>query len=128
MLYSHWRDYKGDWRWPNFSPAELSCRHCGELYVCEKTMDALQAVREKVARPIIVNSGHRCVTYNKTVGGAAASQHLKLAIDIQAAGQDRKALLAACEAAGFQGFGFYQTFLHVDMGRPRTWGNRDYWK
>ena len=128
MLYRHYSDFKGDWRWRHFSAAELSCNHCGEYFHDEKTLDALQKVRETVARPVVVNSGHRCVTHNKAVGGAAASEHLKIAIDIKARGHDRQALLKACQDAGFQGIGFYKTFLHVDMGAARTWGDRGLWR
>mgnify|MGYP003667875523 CR=1 FL=1 len=30
-------------------------------------------------------------------------------------------------AVGFKGFGYYQTFLHVDLGRPRFWGQKELW-
>jgi uncharacterized protein YcbK (DUF882 family) len=128
MLYRHWRDYLGDWYWPNFSPVELSCKHCGEYYHCDRTIDALQNVRDTIGRAMVISSAHRCVTHNKNVGGAKASQHLKLAIDIQAAGHDRAKLVAACKAAGFSGFGFYNTFLHVDMGPIRVWGDQSKWR
>jgi len=55
------------------------------------------------------------------VGGAPFSQHLKLAADISTLGHDRRKLLRACRNAGFTGFGFYNTFLHIDLGRPRNW-------
>ena len=43
-----------------------------ELLV-EKILDPL---REKFGKPIIVTSGYRCKELNKTVGGAAKSQHM----------------------------------------------------
>lgn len=125
QLYAHWREYRGDWRWPNFSPVELSCRHCGEYYHDETALDSLQRARSRIGKPFVINSGHRCQAYNRTVGGAGASQHLTLAFDIQLAGHDRHSLAAACEKAGFGSFGFYKTFLHVDMRNGHRWYGKD---
>lgn len=45
--------------------------------------DYLDKIREKVGKPIVVNSGFRCSVLNKAVGGVANSQHLKgLAADV----------------------------------------------
>lgn len=47
---------------------------------CDKlialTENILDPAREALGRPIVVNSGYRCPKLNKTVGGAAGSQHL----------------------------------------------------
>jgi uncharacterized protein YcbK (DUF882 family) len=59
--------------------------------------------------------------HNAYVGGAPFSQHLSLAADISVHNHDKIALYRACERAGFTGFGFYATFLHIDLGRPRHW-------
>lgn len=110
-----------DWRWPNFDPSEFACRHCGEMYHWPEFFDRIQNVRFDVGRPLVILSGHRCTLHNARVGGAPFSQHLKLAADISTHGHDRQLLLKACGSAGFTGFGFYQTFLHIDLGRPRRW-------
>ena len=39
--------------------------------------DVLDPVREKLGRPIVVNSGFRCPVHNRMVGGATGSQHVK---------------------------------------------------
>jgi len=109
------------WLWPNFTRAEMACRHCGEGYDWPAFMDALQRARDISGRPFHVLSGHRCAVHNARVGGAPLSQHLKLAVDISLIGHDRKALFQACKDTGFHGFGFYQTFLHIDLGRRRHW-------
>ena len=45
--------------------------------------DYLDGIREKLGKPILVNSGYRSSILNKAVGGVANSQHLKgLAADV----------------------------------------------
>ena len=99
----------------------MGCRHCGEGYSWPAFMDALQRARDRVGQPFRILSAHRCALHNARVGGAPRSQHLRLAVDIALAGHDRHGLHAALREAGFTGFGFYTTFIHADLGRPRTW-------
>ena len=106
---------------PHFTRAEMSCRHCGRGYHWPQFMDALEAMRLDVGRPMQVLSGHRCALHNARVGGAPRSEHLKLAADIALRGHNPAALAAAAKRAGFTGFGYYSTFLHIDMGGPRSW-------
>lgn len=40
-----------------------------------KLADTLQIIRNAYGKPIIVNSGYRCPTLNKAVGGASNSDH-----------------------------------------------------
>ena len=110
-----------DWPWPNFSPHEMGCRHCGETFYWPVFMDRLQAARRQSGRPFHILSAHRCSLHNANVGGAPFSQHLRLAVDISLYGHNHRNLYLACKLAGFMGFGFYQTFLHIDLGRARHW-------
>lgn len=109
------------WTWANFTSLEMSCRHCGETYDWPEFMDRLQRARDVCAQPFLVLSAHRCRLHNARVGGAPLSEHLRLAADISLRGHDPARLLEACAIAGFTGFGFYTTFLHIDLGRPRRW-------
>ena len=77
--------------------------------------------RHEVGRPFQILSAHRCSLHNARIGGAPLSQHLRLAADISLRGHNKQTLLRACRRAGFTGFGFYSTFLHIDLGRPRHW-------
>ncbi len=119
-------------RWPNFTRAELSCRHCGEYYHYPVFLDALQALRRDINSPLNILSAHRCALHNAAVGGAPLSQHLTLAVDISLRGHNRRKLVSGAKASGFSGFGYYFTFLHLDMGRRRHWfGSRkakDLWQ
>jgi hypothetical protein len=132
MIIRHYSDAPWDPdRWPNFTPQELSCRHCGELYWWPEAFDAIQAVRQDLGQPVKIFSGHRCLIHNANVGGAPLSMHKRIAFDVALAGHDLENLLRACRQAGFAGTGFYQTFLHVDLGNRRRWwggeGARKLW-
>jgi hypothetical protein len=109
------------WPWPDFTPAEMACRHCGETFYWARFMQALQDARRAVGRPFHILSAHRCSLHNANIGGAPLSQHLKLAADIALYNHDRHQLYESLSNAGFTGFGFYSTFIHVDLGRKRHW-------
>lgn len=113
------------WRWPNFTPKEIASKGDGSIIIDERALDCLQKAREICGKPFIINSAYRDPAHNKKVGGSKNSQHLQgNAFDISTNGHDRIALLTACRDAGFTGFGFYDSFLHVDTGRARWWGKR----
>ena len=124
----HWRDYpKSDWRWPSFSPEELACRGTGRLLIVPEAMDRLQALRNKLGKPMIINSGYRSPEHNRAVGGAAGSKHMQgLAFDVRMDNHDPDAYIAAALAVGSRGIGTYpkQNFVHVDMRETRAnWGS-----
>ncbi|MAN46846.1 MAG: hypothetical protein GYB49_04735 [Alphaproteobacteria bacterium] len=125
------------WRWPHFSPRELSCkcggRLCGgEYWHDPEFLDALEALRAAVGQPLVINSGHRCALWNTHVGGAAHSMHRQIAVDIALAWHDRFALLAAAEQRGFTGIGLGRHFLHLDRrSKPARWyysGSKALWE
>ena len=109
------------WRWPHFAPAEMACRHCAEGYYWPDFMDRLESLRAELSRPIYILSAHRCSLHNARIGGAPLSQHLTLAVDIALLGHQRRDLRDTAKACGFTGFGYYQTFLHLDLGPKRFW-------
>ena len=131
MIFHHFSELpRSEWRWPNFSPGELACTCCGEFFLHEDSLDAIQTARNEIAAPLVINSAHRCVIHNARIGGAPLSQHKKIAFDVNLAGHDRMALFEILRQAGFSGFGFYRSFIHADMGRPRNWfgnGAKDQW-
>ena len=89
-FHRHWRDVpKNAWRWPNFSPAEIACRGTGKLLINEPALDKLQALRERLGKPLIVRSAYRSPEHNRAVGGATRSKHLHgAAFDIAMANHD----------------------------------------
>ena len=66
-----------------FKEKELCCKCCGQLppHIRENIEalvdNVLDPAREKLGKPIIVNSGYRCPKHNAEVGGVKNSQHMK---------------------------------------------------
>lgn len=86
----------------------------------------LEPVRERLGKPIVVNSGFRCPVHNRMVGGATGSQHVKgEAADIrfQDSGFKVQDLAKAIVANGtWDQLILYPTFVHVSFKRGS--GNR----
>ncbi|MQQ09119.1 DUF882 domain-containing protein [Epibacterium sp. SM1979] len=130
IFFKHWSHVPADlWRWPNFSPEEIACRGTSKVGIDFDAMEKLQALRNRLGTPIILNSAYRSPEHNSAVGGATRSQHLKAkAFDVSMANHDPEQFELAARAVGFTGFGFYKrnNFIHIDTGPDREWGDR--WK
>ena len=126
--YDHFSDVPEEaWRWPNFSPAEIACRGTGKLLVKPIALDMLQSLRDRLGKPLIINSAYRSPEHNRAVGGATRSKHMDgTAFDIAMSNHDPVAFEAAARIVGFKGFGFYprSNFIHIDLGPAREWGTR----
>jgi zinc D-Ala-D-Ala carboxypeptidase len=126
--FRHFRDVPQNlWRWPNFSPAEIACRGTGQIKLHPEALDKLQALRDRLGKPLIVRSAYRSPEHNRAIGGAKASKHMDgTAFDIAMVNHDPAAFEAAARAVGFLGFGYYPRsgFMHIDLGTARTWGER----
>lgn len=92
--------------------------------------DYLDDIREKLGRPIFVNSGYRCPFLNKMVGGVANSQHQKgLAADLVCSDMNTLEKVIR-ETGGFDQFikehrkGSKSFWFHVSIapckGKPRN--------
>ena len=72
-----------------------------------------------------VSSAYRSPEHNARVGGASNSRHMHGdAVDLVGVNaQNVAAIVAALQAQGFRGFGYYNNgSLHADMGSRRAWG------
>ncbi len=84
---------------------------------------------EQAGIPFIVNSGYRTPAHNAAVGGVPNSAHLHgWAADISARTPTQKTrILQAARAAGFNRFGIYDTFIHLDCDPGKrgdvVWGD-----
>jgi zinc D-Ala-D-Ala carboxypeptidase len=125
-LYAHWRDVPStDWHWEDFSPEEIACRGTGELLIDTDALDKLQALRTKLGRPMIINSGYRSLKHNTAIDGAKSSKHMKgEAFDCRMDNQNPQEYMAAARSVGFKGIGEYPElgFCHVDARKtPANW-------
>ena len=119
---------------PHFTWAEVTCRHCQRVKVDDRFwrhMGLLEQLRTWWDDPLRVNSGYRCPRHNVEISGAAQSQHLHFATDIQALGADNLVadavdqLADKAETLGFDGIGRYSTFVHLDLrGTTARWNDR----
>lgn len=107
----------------HFTEREFRCKCCGELPPSARAnIEALAAnvldpAREKLGKPIRMNSGYRCPRHNLAVGGVKNSQHMAgEAADICC--EDNKLLKQIIVENGkFDQLIEYPTFLHVSWKR-----------
>jgi len=118
----------------NFSLSEFEC-NCGcdmPENVLENVKElalSLQTLRDKIKKPIKVNSSYRCQEHNTKVGGVKTSQHIKgKAADLQVDGVEPSKVadyvedLMKSELITEGGVGRYNTFTHVDIrGSKARW-------
>ncbi len=68
--------YDNNWPFPHFDREEFRCPCCGLMKIDPAIVGVLEAVREELNEPVIINSGTRCPAHNAEVGGANRSAHL----------------------------------------------------
>lgn len=116
----------------NFSLHEFNC-NCGcempkeVFFNVQKLASQLQVLRDYLGKPITVNSGYRCLEYNKKIGGAEFSQHtLGKASDIKVKGVPVSLVNKAIEYLINKGdmlqggLGLYKRFNHYDIRKNKA--------
>ena len=110
----------------NFPANELrcSCSHCNKRAAnkCDpKALAALQLIRDELGEPMALNSAYRCPKHPEEARKARAGQHsLGNAFDIQVGwGAKRMRIVDLAIKHGFNGFGFANSFIHIDF-RPES--------
>lgn len=118
---AQWREVS-----PHFTPSELACKGTDLVFVYVPALIALNDLREKgVIRATTPTSAYRSPAHNADVGGARTSRHMFSAFDIRrrAITISMDSFLREARTVGFNGFGFYRTFVHMDFrARPQVWG------
>lgn len=120
---------------PHFQVGELRSKGDGTCYVRRELLVALEVLRERYARPIVLRSGFRDPAHNKKVGGATHSMHMYgYAADVALDWTWQR----VAELSIFSGIGYRKsdrTVRHVDVrhlapanqtpgarpDRPQTW-------
>ena len=111
----------------HFSRQEFACKcGCGHDTMDFMTLTLLEDVREHFGNPITVHSAHRCEAYNRKVGGATDSQHLRgRAVDFTVAGvfPDEVYAYLVSRYPNAYGVGSYRSFTHFDTRSdgPARW-------
>lgn len=115
----------------HFRITEFECRcGCGRVEMNLMFLNALDQLREKYGKPLVVTSGYRCPSYNSKVSstGPTGPHTTGKAADLRVDRGDAYRLLKLALDAGFTGIGVQQKgggrFIHLDLlndapGQPR---------
>ena len=112
----------------NFNREEFSCKcGCGYDNISPELIGVLQELRDWFDSPIHINSGCRCCTHNKSVGGVPSSRHTwGTAADIVVSGLTPQEVYEYLDSKYPQslGLGLYETFVHIDVRKdPARWNS-----
>lgn len=104
-----------------FDMLEFRCPCCGKVTINADFLKLLDKARDLAGIPFIINSGYRCWTHNKIVGGSANSSHLKgLAVDIRARTSNQKYLIVkSLLDVGISRIGISDKYIHTDVDRAK---------
>lgn len=112
----------------SFKRSEFACRcGCGFDTVDGELLEILKTLREHFNAPVKIQSGARCATHNKNVGGADNSQHVYgRAADIAVSGIAPSAVYAYLVSTypHSYGVGLYNSWVHIDTRKQKArWGS-----
>ena len=105
----------------NFPVQELRCK-C-PVCMCQvpneinpESLVRLQKLRDILGFPLYINSAYRCYKHKREAIKAVPGRHNKgMAFDISVSwGERRMNIVREATKLGFTGFGFANTFLHID--------------
>ena len=109
----------------NFSAREFRCGlghgcGCTTTLIDDKLVEYLQMIRDHFGKGVIITSGYRCPSYNRSVGGTTGSYHSRgQAADIVVQCVSPRKVAQYAESIGIKGIGLYETekdgnFTHID--------------
>lgn len=113
----------------NLKSNEFACKGtgcCNTVLIDETLVNYVQKIREHFNAPVTINSGYRCKTHNKAVGGVSNSNHTKgTAADIVVKDVAPSEVAKYAESIGVLGIGLYETakdgyFTHIDTRTKKS--------
>jgi hypothetical protein len=122
--------------WSEFYSPDCNCFSGGNVAAAtvrenvRRLMYKLEALRKKLGNnPVTVTSGFRSIAHNRSVGGAANSQHTYgIAADILVAHHSTCEVYRAAETSGFSGLETCNTdHQHVDSRAEYPYGAQTWW-
>ncbi len=105
------------WQSQYFSRSEFACKcGCGMNTIDYEVVRAAEVIREFFDRPVIITSGCRCPSHNRSVGGSRNSLHMSgRAADIVVEGVPAHVVQKYVEEElDMPGMGSYENFTHID--------------
>lgn len=112
-----------DWsKYPNFSEAEMACKHTGICKMDAEFMDVLQAIRNEFG-PMRVTSGYRHPSHPIEAKKQTPGEHtLGRCADIAVEGKQAFRLIQIAIKHGITRIGVQQKgagrFIHIGLGGP----------
>ena len=102
-----------------FKVREFACKDGSDLIqISPELLDVLYRIRLHFNAPVMITSGYRTESYNKKVGGAKDSKHVKgIAADIVVKGVSPSKVADYAERLmpDKGGIGEYAAFVHIDV-------------
>lgn len=109
--------------YPNFTRAELACKHTGFCEMTHKMMDVLQKLRSEYGKPIHITSGYRDVSHPVERSKSHPGEHTNgMAVDIAVYGVDALLVIKLAIDLGIKRVGVSQKgtlesrFIHLGVG------------
>lgn len=116
MSIINWANY------PNFTAKELACKHCGAEGITAEIMDILQNIRTKLAQPVFISSGYRCVKHPVEQEKDKPGEHTYgMAVDIICHGARALQIIELAQHMGVKRIGVHQKgqasgrFVHIGV-------------
>ena len=116
--------YFSDYEVRCHGPEQGTCNCGGSSPVDRRLLELLDKFRERIGKPVYLSCAFRCLTHNKACGSGDTSQHPRgCAADIsRIAGLDIDEMARIALYVGFDGVGYYDWGIHVDVrnegGKP----------
>lgn len=112
-----------DWaRYPNFTPKEFACKHCGAEGIRSELMEIVQGIRNEIKQPIFISSGFRCVKHPVEQEKDKPGEHtFGMAVDIICHGVRALEIIKLAQSYDVKRIGVHQKgnangrFVHIGI-------------